>query len=295
MPITLNGSNGITFPTWTTATRPTSPSAGQTGFNTTTSQMETYDGTAWEINTAASTQGTSGQYLKSNGSGAAPSWATLTSSGALIRAPQVYTSGTSYTTPATCNNILVELIGGGGGGGSANQGYNPANASARGGGGGNSVYGAKYVAVTPSTTYTIAIGAAGTGGASGSNNGTAGGTTSITIGATTYSVSGGGGGSFGLNTAGGTTQGAVGSSGTGTNTDYTISGTAASAFFGGSCKTPYSENVGGNIIYYASLTDGNRGIGYGAGGGGGFIGSYSPITYGGGNGQAGIIRIWEYT
>ena len=64
--------------------------------------------------------GTSGQYLKSNGSGASPSWATLSSSGALIRAPQILTSGTSYTTPSNCTAIYVEAVGGGGAGGSAN-------------------------------------------------------------------------------------------------------------------------------------------------------------------------------
>lgn len=47
MPITLNGSNGITFPSWTTATRPSSPSAGQTGYNSTTGSLEVYNGSAW--------------------------------------------------------------------------------------------------------------------------------------------------------------------------------------------------------------------------------------------------------
>lgn len=78
MPITINGSTGITVASWTTATRPASPVAGQTGLNTTTSQMETYDGTQWEIYTAATSQGTSGQYLQSAGAGAAPTWASVT-------------------------------------------------------------------------------------------------------------------------------------------------------------------------------------------------------------------------
>jgi hypothetical protein len=41
--------------------------------------------------------------------------------GSLIRAPQVLTSGTSYTTPANCTQIYVECIGGGGGGGASNN------------------------------------------------------------------------------------------------------------------------------------------------------------------------------
>lgn len=77
MPITLSATNGITLPSWTTATRPASPTAGQQGFNTTTSQMEIYDGTNWEIYTAATSQGTAGQALISSGSGSAPTWTTI--------------------------------------------------------------------------------------------------------------------------------------------------------------------------------------------------------------------------
>jgi|688.fasta_scaffold171473_3 hypothetical protein len=47
MPIVLNGSTGETFPTWTTATRPATPNAGQTGFNTTLGVLETYNGVLW--------------------------------------------------------------------------------------------------------------------------------------------------------------------------------------------------------------------------------------------------------
>ena len=47
MSIILNGQNGETFPSWTTATRPASPSAGQTGFNTTSNALEYYNGSIW--------------------------------------------------------------------------------------------------------------------------------------------------------------------------------------------------------------------------------------------------------
>lgn len=79
MPLTLNGTTGEVFPSWTTATRPASPVAGQTGFNTTTAQMETYSGSAWTLAVNATSQGTSGQYLQSAGAGAAPTWATVVS------------------------------------------------------------------------------------------------------------------------------------------------------------------------------------------------------------------------
>lgn len=43
----INGTDGITFPTWTTGTRPASPTTGQVGFNTSTGFMEIYNGSAW--------------------------------------------------------------------------------------------------------------------------------------------------------------------------------------------------------------------------------------------------------
>jgi hypothetical protein len=47
MPFGLDGSKGGTFPSWTTAGRPASPVAGQTGYNSTLNTLETYNGSAW--------------------------------------------------------------------------------------------------------------------------------------------------------------------------------------------------------------------------------------------------------
>jgi len=47
MSIILDGTNGENFPAWTTGTRPASPIAGQTGYNTSLGQLEVYNGTAW--------------------------------------------------------------------------------------------------------------------------------------------------------------------------------------------------------------------------------------------------------
>jgi hypothetical protein len=44
MALILDGTNGITYPSWTTATRPASPAAGETGFNTSINLLETYSG-----------------------------------------------------------------------------------------------------------------------------------------------------------------------------------------------------------------------------------------------------------
>ncbi len=47
MPLTLNGTTGEVFPSWTTGTRPSSPVAGQTGYNSSLATLETYNGSAW--------------------------------------------------------------------------------------------------------------------------------------------------------------------------------------------------------------------------------------------------------
>lgn len=44
MALILDGTNGITYPSWTNGTRPATPAAGETGFNTTLNSLETYSG-----------------------------------------------------------------------------------------------------------------------------------------------------------------------------------------------------------------------------------------------------------
>ena len=214
----------------------------------------------------------------------------VAASGTLIRAPQVLTSGTSYTTPAGCNHILIEMIGGGGGGGGC---PGSSSGTSYGGGGGSSVFAVKYATVTPSTTYTYAIGGLGSG-AGGGGNGSAGGTTSISIGGVTYSCSGGGGGSAGSSGVGG----AVGAVGTASNMDYVITNlNNANAYQGGCVTTPYGINLGGfNLTGPSQITSGVSGYGFGAGGGGAYNSNYSGAgAQSGGNGYQGMIRIWEYT
>ena len=47
MAIVLDGTNGETFPSWTTATRPSSPAVGQMGYNTTTGLFDMYTASGW--------------------------------------------------------------------------------------------------------------------------------------------------------------------------------------------------------------------------------------------------------
>ena len=220
-----------------------------------------------QIGIAGANYGTSGQVLTSGGAAAAPSWTTITSTGRLLRAPQVLTSGTSYTTPAGCTAIYVEAVGGGAGGqGSTNS----------QGGGGGGAYCAKYFTVTASTAYTYAIGA---GGAA---TPTAGGSTTFTVGATTITAGGG---------AIGTDDGGVG--GTATNGDLNARGGRGG--WGRQIATSPVVNIygaGGNSYFgggggTGSTTATNSALGYGGGGGG------AAST--GGTGFQGIIRIWEYS
>ena len=255
---TINGTGFLKLPSGTTAQRPSSNTSGSIRWSSSNNVVE-----LWTGNT----------------------WTNIVTSGSLIRAPQVLTSGTSYTTPANCNSIYVECVGGGGAGG-ASQGN---QASVGGGGGGGGGYAAKYFTVTPNTAYTYAIGAGGTGVSSGASN--AGGSTTFTVGGTNLRANGGGDGSSWAVGPQGLPGGAGGTS---ANGDINITGDGGEA-------VSYNYNwiagqggggagaIGGggaNGLYYGN---GNNGGNYGGGGSGAGNGGTS------GAGGQGAIRIWEYT
>lgn len=228
---------------------------------------------------------------------------TVTASGGLIRAPQILTSGTSYTTPAGCNSIYVEAVGGGGGGGGADATTGVSN-NAGGGGGGAGALAAKLFTVTPSTAYAYAIGAGGTAGSNVGGNGTAGGNTTFTVGSTTITA---GGGALGTGTtSGGSNFPLGGLGGTSTNGDMNITGGAGQSGgrSNGGTSPPTIIRPGGNggSSFFGGagrgdVSDGFSSGGAGSAGGGGGGGSVRDSTFGstGGAGGAGIIRIWEYT
>jgi hypothetical protein len=197
----------------------------------------------------------------------------------------IVTSGTSFTTPSnitTSTVFIIELIGGGGGG----AGGASTNQHGSGGGGGGYVY-KTIIGLSPSTTYTCAIGAAGNGGAA-ANNGTAGTSTTLTIGAATYTASGGGAGLAAISSAGG--AGGTGTA-TGGTPDIAITGQAGDGTPSGqSLVTPSAKGgdapsgwgLGGSSVIQS--TNGNAGTGFGSGGSSGKL-----ATFTGGAGRAGII------
>jgi len=75
MSLILDGTNGETFPSWTTATRPSSPTAGQVGYNSSLGILESYNGSIW-IAGGLPTPSTSGNLLTSDGT----NWTSATAS-----------------------------------------------------------------------------------------------------------------------------------------------------------------------------------------------------------------------
>jgi hypothetical protein len=307
MAAVVNGTDGITFPSWTTATRPASPVAGQAGFNTTIGAMETYTGSAWSTSDLPAT-GASGNFLQSTGT----AW---TSASTLA----VSNGGTGQTTLTTAYGVLaagttatgaLQNIGTGTSGQilkSNGPGVLPSFQAASAGGFSNmQVFTSPGTFTTPATVTQIKVTVVGGGGpggaglpsAQGMGGGGGGGGTAIYVGpvtaSTPYAVTvgaaastssfgslasatggsaGGGGASPGGGGAGsaGTLQ-FVGSPGSyTTNAPSSRGGTGGPSFLGA-----------GGVGTTAPNTSGNTGQNYGGGGGG--SGANSPATPAGASG-----------
>lgn len=246
---------------------PASPAQGQLYYDTTTSTLFYWNGSAW---VAASSLG-----------GGVPPTRTVYLSG----------SGT-YTPPPGCKAILVECVGGGGSGGSV---AGVASASGVGGAGAGGSYANKLIA-SPAASYAYVVGAGGAAPAAGANNGNAGGDT--TFGATLVVAKGGGGGN-GITAstiyegaAGGVAQaGSVGDvtiAGSDGTTGISLSATAQVPSLGGAAASGGGSTRPGN-----SLSTGG-GAGKAPGGGGTGAAANSATSQPGGAGAGGIIVITEF-
>jgi hypothetical protein len=245
------------------------------------------------------TAGVTGTLPIANGGTNATTVATARTNLGIDAGASFITSGTTYTTPAgitTATTFKFTLVGGGGGGGggSAARGY-----SCAGGSGG---YGVIWLTgLSPSTAYTIAVGAAGSAGTTTPSNGGNGGNTTLTVGATTYTASGGTGGLLGPITNS-TTGGAGGGT---TNLTLAITGqyggavpnSVGSAFAPAGGSNPMGSGgatqADGASGTAAGASNGLSGTGYGAGGGGGSSTNTSPAAWTGGAGTQGCILV-EY-
>jgi hypothetical protein len=199
-------------------------------------------------------------------------------------------SGAGWVTLAANSYSVNYLIAAGGGGGG----------TLRGGGGGAGGLLATTATLTPSTAYTVTIGAGGAGGAGGSGTTNAGTTGNNSVISTINTASGGGGGG-----AGGTGL-SGGSGGGGTwNGNAGGSGTSGQGFAGGSGSTIIAYGSGGGggssaVGTAGSGTNGGNGgagtsssisgsaVTYAGGGGGGINAGFTGGTGGSGGGTAGI-------
>lgn len=220
--------------------------------------------------TLPSADGTSGQFMQTNGSGVL-SFATVTS---LPGAQgQAFTSSGTFTIPTGITAIKMTIVGGGGAGGAGNTG-----GYAAGGGGGGGGAAIKFLTgLTPGNTLTVTVGAAA------GTSSVASGTQSIT----TVSATGGTAGTSGA------TSGAGGAGGVGSSGDLNIGGSAGGTIFSVTvgCSQTGVSGLGGASIFGGGGTNawsfgGTVGAGqaYGGGGGGGFGGA-------GGAGAAGVVLI----
>jgi hypothetical protein len=203
----------------------------------------------------------------------------------------IFQGTTTYTPTAGTIRLYVECIGGGGaGGGSATS----SSQVSLGSGGGAGAYSAVWIA-SPAGSYTVQVGAGGTGnsGATG-NAGTdttfgassvctakagAGGIT-LAAGTSTFTQPGGLGGASGSGVGDLKTDGSDGGWG------FRISGIAGQSGNGGNAPLSAGMAAGKN-----SVGAGNTGKNYGGGGGGGITISTANA---GGAGANGLIRVWEF-
>ena len=226
------------------STTPGSPTSGNLWWNTSSSQLEVYDGTVWQIPAAAAAVTYSSSVFSTPG-------------------PATYTTPSNSTT-ATVYRVRLQAGGGGGGGYAASATNYP------GAGGGGEFCEGNLTGIAASTAVTLSIGGGGNGGAaSGGGNGQAGTATTLAVGAISLSVNGGALGT-GVSGSGTGTSGRGGQGGTTASTG----GWTLLRDMNGQAGSPFP---GGAVMPFG----GASGLGLG-GQGGGTAANYGPSGYGGG-------------
>jgi hypothetical protein len=220
--------------------------------------------------------------------------------GATNRVAEFTSSGT-WVCPSGVYSAEFLVVGAGGGGGGCSNSV-ATNSSTGGGGGGGAVKRVR-LGVTPGSSYTITIGAKGTGGAIASAGGN-GGYSEIVLSGTTLIRSYGGMGGNGITALDANviatltkTLAGTGGQGTSSTTNRAISGGGGGAFLF-ALTTDYALGRGteGGYAAAGSITFGRIGIdGFGAGGGGAQIegttvpGNAGAAPYGAGEGATTLV------
>ena len=239
----------------------------------------------------------------------------------------LYGSGGGGGTTKIVSDVATAGAGGKGANGVAEITYDIVyDPAAGGGGGGGAMLKVENITVTPSTTYTVRVGGGGNGGAV-SNNGSNGGESRVTFGATSYSLSGGKGGTAGTSASattsvvhgvggagasklsGGTsvagTKGSDGSAGdigaiggNGGKSGVESEGGCGALFDnGGSCSATNAYGLSPVFVSPSNIFDAADYGKAGAGGGGGGY-AYNTTMYPtnnpgyGGNGQNGYVYLY---
>jgi hypothetical protein len=84
---------------WTTATRPSSPTAGLAGFNTDLGKMETYNGSAW-VSSGGATGGGSDDVFYENSTTVTTNYSITSGKNAVSAGPITINSGVTVTVPS---------------------------------------------------------------------------------------------------------------------------------------------------------------------------------------------------
>lgn len=217
----------------------------------------------------------------------------LFAKGSLIKRTIYNTGSGTHTLDASTKMVFVQVQGGGGAGGGAGG---ASSNTAAGSGGWSGAYCEKLI-LSPSASYSYAVGVGGSPGADGGNNGGNGGDSTFSDGGSTVMSAAGGVGGIGM--AAGTALGtsnedsaAMGATGGDINfparngsPGIRLSGTVAVSGKGG--DSMFGQGGGG----LDANAHGRNGAGYGAGGGGSREGSSNAH---GGSGGGGVIIVWEF-
>ena len=103
MSLILDGTNGESFPSWTTATRPASPSSGSNlGYNSSYGQLEYYNGSSWiQLGALAN------NVVYENGQTIGTNYTMTTGNNGVSSGPITIATGVTVTIPTGSNWSIV--------------------------------------------------------------------------------------------------------------------------------------------------------------------------------------------